>query len=260
MAANEAVLAPGRGRRVLISAWERIPRTLIFTLPEKVCSALVESRGSVDALDVDEVELNNLILGFCNDCVREVLGNAAAPQSIAPLTISRSAVAIAFMPGAMASSTLINTNKGAVGLTCITAGASQTAARSDGSQRKRVLIVDDDGLARKLIAKAVADLDIEFSAVESGAEALAAVAELGPHLVLLDYEMPVMNGHECLLRMRQLSASIQVIMVTARGTADVVKKCVEGGAAGFIVKPFRVIDLQDRVRKALGLPDPIGVA
>ena len=114
----------------------------------------------------------------------------------------------------------------------------------------RVLVVDDDFMVARIHERFVERTD-GFSIVGTagtGAEALTAVAELGPDLVLLDVHLPDMDGIEVLRSLRAAGHGVGVIMVTAERDAEVVRAALLGGAQQYLVKPFEYPELADRLR------------
>lgn len=107
--------------------------------------------------------------------------------------------------------------------------------------RTRVLIVDDSAVMRSLLRSVVAaDPSLEVAGTAAnGVDALEAVAALKPDLMLLDVEMPVMDGLETLRRLQAQGSQVPVIMcsaVTQRG-AKVTIEALAGGAADYVTKP-----------------------
>ena len=103
-----------------------------------------------------------------------------------------------------------------------------------------VLIVDDDFMVAEIHRRFVEQVD-GFRAVgvtRTGAEALTAVQELRPHLVLLDVYLPDMTGLDVLQQLRSDGNLVGVIMITAARELDTVKGALDGGAADFLIKPF----------------------
>ena len=125
------------------------------------------------------------------------------------------------------------------------------------ADRTRVLIVEDEpdiaGLMKHALERG-GELEVEH--VNTGAAALKSVMEEPPGLVLLDLNLPFIDGLEVcrLLRGRSVSAGIPIIMVTARtGEMDRVAG-LEIGADDYITKPFSVRELVARVRAVLRRP------
>jgi two-component system chemotaxis response regulator CheY len=120
----------------------------------------------------------------------------------------------------------------------------------------RVLVIDDSATLRallKLHLSRVADREVLFA--ENGQAALKILREgASPDLILLDINMPVMNGLE-FLKLREasgVSTSIPVILVTTEGKEEDVERGVAAGARGYLKKPFTAQDLESAIAKALG--------
>lgn len=114
----------------------------------------------------------------------------------------------------------------------------------------RMALVEDDLEIRRLVADALAEQGHD---VESAATAMAGL-ELAvkgkPDLVLLDLGLPDLDGTE-LLRMIRAVSQVPVIVITARGTDDVVVRTLDAGADDYLVKPFSVSQLEARIRAVL---------
>jgi DNA-binding response OmpR family regulator len=126
--------------------------------------------------------------------------------------------------------------------------------------KARVLIVEDEpdiaGLMKHALERGG---DLEVEQVGTGAAALKSVMEEPPSLVLLDLNLPFIDGLEVcrLLRGRPVSAAIPIIMVTARtGETDRVSG-LELGADDYVTKPFSLRELVARVRAVLRRPQQI---
>lgn len=117
---------------------------------------------------------------------------------------------------------------------------------SMGATLTRVLMVDDDPDIRAmahLSLTAVGGLEVELC--PSGAEALARVPNLAPHLVLMDVSMPEMDGPTTLGRLRALPCmeGVPVVFMTANTQPSEVQALLTLGAAGVIPKPFDPMQL-----------------
>lgn len=118
--------------------------------------------------------------------------------------------------------------------------------------KKRILIVDDSFVMRALLRGIVtSDPDLEVAGeATNGLEALQQVKEISPDLVLLDIEMPHMDGIECLKRLRLLS-KVPVIIVSSVAQAGS-PQAVEArkfGAAEVIAKPSGAMSLDLNAKK-----------
>ncbi len=105
----------------------------------------------------------------------------------------------------------------------------------------RVLIVDDSAVSTKLLTKLLSPLtDLEVvGTAANGKLALPLIGQLRPDVVILDLEMPVMNGLETIVAMKQLAPHLPIIMLsalTAEGGA-LALEALEKGAADYIAKP-----------------------
>ena len=103
--------------------------------------------------------------------------------------------------------------------------------------RRRILIVDDEPLITEVLGEHFrGDFDVETAL--SGTDALTAIVRQRPDLVLLDINMPRMNGVEVLRDLKKIDDSITVIMVTANEQVALAAEALKLGAFGYIPKPF----------------------
>jgi CheY-like chemotaxis protein len=118
----------------------------------------------------------------------------------------------------------------------------------------RILHVDDEPDIRELV-KLSLGLDPELSVknCSSGNDALVAAAEWVPAVILMDVMMPIMDGPQTLVHLResQLTANIPVVFMTARAQTREVEHFLSLGAAGVIPKPFDPMTLAAAVRNYL---------
>jgi DNA-binding response OmpR family regulator len=120
--------------------------------------------------------------------------------------------------------------------------------------KRRVLIVEDEEDVAGLIKHAVERSgDMEAEVVGSGDTALKAVSERRPDLLILDLNLPVLDGVEVcrILRSRTETRQLPIIIVTARGSEDDRVSGLELGADDYVTKPFSLRELTARVRGAL---------
>jgi response regulator of citrate/malate metabolism len=113
----------------------------------------------------------------------------------------------------------------------------------------RVLVVDDDFMVARVHAgfvRRVPGFEVVGTA-HTGAEALADVARLAPHLVLLDVYLPDMSGLDVLRTLRQECPDVDVLVVSAARDVDTVKEALRGGVVHYLVKPFDQAALAERL-------------
>jgi DNA-binding NtrC family response regulator len=114
-----------------------------------------------------------------------------------------------------------------------------------------VLLVDDDATFRRVLAGELERLGFAVSSAGSGAEALEAAAERQPDVVLLDLQLPDMNGLEVLEAIRERSAGTEVIMLTGHGSIDTAIESIRKGAFDYVAKPCPLDELEVRVQRAI---------
>lgn len=116
--------------------------------------------------------------------------------------------------------------------------------------KKRILVVDDDNMN---LARTRIILGKEYDVVlaDSGIQALAKVQNEKVDMVLLDIDMPGMNGIETFERMKDLATPVPVIFLTASGLEEDVVSAIKLGAANYLKKPYRPQELIKRVVQEL---------
>jgi len=119
---------------------------------------------------------------------------------------------------------------------------------------KRVLIADDEPNIVVSLEFLMRQKGYEVRVVHAGDEALRAVAEFAPDLVLLDVMMPRMSGYEVCQKMRENPAwqGIKVVILSAKGRDVEVSKGMAVGADAYVTKPFSTRDLIARIEQMLG--------
>ncbi len=116
----------------------------------------------------------------------------------------------------------------------------------------KVLIADDQTLLRDGL-KTIFELEHDMEVVgvaEDGEQTLQLFREFNPDVVLLDIQMPVMNGIECLRQIRHDSRETKVIMLTTFDEENYIIEAMANGATGFLVKDMQGDQLIDSVRNA----------
>jgi CheY-like chemotaxis protein len=121
----------------------------------------------------------------------------------------------------------------------------------------RALVVDDDPSIAKMLGEVCRDLGLDVITARDGVEALEQLRQLGAHIVLLDLDMPRLDGLGLLeaLRREPLLPQPSVVVVAAATDAAGRLRCAELGAIDYIDKPFRVADVQRRIGRVLAVTD-----
>jgi DNA-binding response OmpR family regulator len=122
------------------------------------------------------------------------------------------------------------------------------------SERRRVLVVDDDEPVRVLVKNVFEDAGYDVRVAPDGETALAVCAEFQPHLITLDLVMPGLDGWGVLERLRTQPSPPPVVVVSGRTDMvppGVLDRCV----GGYVTKPFHVADLLSACRRVLAQED-----
>jgi two-component system cell cycle response regulator len=123
------------------------------------------------------------------------------------------------------------------------------------NKNRKILIVDDDETSRKLVGKALEFEGYQVQMAEDGSKALERIKDWQPHLLLLDVNMPGLNGLETLAKVRLKDEYISVIFVSANSETEDVIRGLDAGADDYVKKPFEVLELLSRVRSQLRIKD-----
>jgi DNA-binding NtrC family response regulator len=101
----------------------------------------------------------------------------------------------------------------------------------------KVLIVDDEVKIRKIFAKILSDEGYQVTSTENGLKGIQQLKQFKPQIVLLDQNMPGMNGIETLLQMKEMDPDVLVIIITAHGEVSLAVDAMKKGAFDYIEKP-----------------------
>ena len=122
---------------------------------------------------------------------------------------------------------------------------------------ERILVADDDATSRKLLTRILTRAGFTCTEAPDGIEALKQLHDDAPSLLLLDYDMPGMNGAEVLKQLRRdgnaVVAQIPAIMLTGHGGEASEVLCLEAGADDFVTKPINDAVLRARIDTQLRL-------
>src|SRR5437588_2007325 len=127
----------------------------------------------------------------------------------------------------------------------------------DNKPDDRILVVDDDATSRKMLVRTLSSAGYDCYESDNGAETLKLVHGEQPSLLLLDFDMPGLDGAEVLKRMRAdrdpAVAQIPAIMLTGHGGEESEVLCLEAGADDFVTKPINTAVLRARIETQLRL-------
>jgi pilus assembly protein CpaE len=117
----------------------------------------------------------------------------------------------------------------------------------------RVLVIDDDRLIRKVIQKALSDLNYEVIETEDGLEALKRIKSIRPDAVIVDKMMPGIDGFEVTRRLRREPQLTHIPILVLTGESDLQEKLAafEAGADDYLCKPFAAAELAARLNVLL---------
>lgn len=118
--------------------------------------------------------------------------------------------------------------------------------------KKKILIVDDALFMRAQLKKILSAMDVELIEAANGQEACEHYEQDSPDLILMDISMPVMDGIDALVNIRQKNKTIPVIMCSANGQDSIVVDAIQKGVNDFIVKPFTPDKILQTVKDYLG--------
>jgi len=124
-----------------------------------------------------------------------------------------------------------------------------------GLGKCRILIVDDQEDNRHLLEQTLGPVGFELRLAIDGEQAIKAFEEWRPHMILMDFRMPVMDGHEAIRRIRAAAddKKLKIIAVSASALDENRKVLLEIGADDFIAKPIQEAELFAKIRTHLGV-------
>jgi len=122
---------------------------------------------------------------------------------------------------------------------------------SENGGRLRVLVVDDEPNILDVISMALRYEQFDVETAPNGRDALAAVREFRPHVILLDIMLPDMEGFEVARRLGADRAGIPIIFLTARDTTEDKVRGLTMGGDDYVTKPFSLEELVARIRAIL---------
>jgi len=117
--------------------------------------------------------------------------------------------------------------------------------------KKRILVADDEGAVVKILKDRFTHWGYEVETASEGEEALNKVESFEPHLILLDLKMPKISGLELLERTKKKHPQIGILILTASQSKGTFRTCLEKGADGYMLKPFKPENIKEYAEKIL---------
>ena len=123
---------------------------------------------------------------------------------------------------------------------------------------KTCLVVDDSGVVRKVARRIVEEMNFEVIEAEDGSKALEACKQAFPDAILLDWNMPVMDGFEFICHLRRMPGGDvpKVVFCTTENGMDHIARALDAGADEYIMKPFDKNIVADKFRE-VGLVEAV---
>ena len=126
-----------------------------------------------------------------------------------------------------------------------------------GKKLARVLLVNDNDVMRSLLRSMLRGEDYEVvGEARNGDQGLDMALRLQPDIICLDIEMPLKNGIEVLPALREKLPAARIFMITGHTERAMVQAAIEGGASGYIVKPFNAARVLDTLAATADKPKP----
>ena len=121
--------------------------------------------------------------------------------------------------------------------------------------KRRVLIVDDEDVNLQLLSNILRAQGYEIATATNGRDAVHIIKKNPPDMVLLDVEMPVMDGYETLKKIRETYPAnrLPVIIITIKDESEDMVHAFEMGANDFVIKPIDLAVLLARIRTHLSV-------
>ncbi|MCZ7362680.1 MAG: response regulator [Candidatus Methanoperedens sp.] len=116
---------------------------------------------------------------------------------------------------------------------------------------KNILIIEDEKEIRDGLAEVLEDAGFVVDSAENGQQGLEKIKTKEFDVVVTDLIMPVIGGMEVLRETKRMKPKTRVILITAYATVDNAVEAMKAGASDYITKPFRIDEVQTKIRKVL---------
>ncbi len=130
-------------------------------------------------------------------------------------------------------------------------GRDETRDKEESDVKESILIIDDDAGVRQVLADSLTSMGYEARSLDSGDRVLGAVRDASCDLLILDMVLPRTDGMEVLQEVHRHHPDLPVIMITGYASVETAIKAMKMGAFDYVVKPFRMEEVELVVGKAL---------
>lgn len=118
--------------------------------------------------------------------------------------------------------------------------------------KKRILLVEDNPTTQKLLAIILEKMGLETTVVTNGLEAIEFIREHPVSMILMDCQLPEMDGLSATKQLRNMGVEVPIIALTAYFQDDIREQCLLSGMNDVLNKPFRQSEIATSIRKWLG--------
>ena len=148
---------------------------------------------------------------------------------------------------------LLRTNHSQTTIQHVDQDRSQNSSKNVRHHLRRALIIDDSLSARRSLAQLLSDMNYEVSTAIDGIDAIEKMEEKLPDIIVVDLEMPRMNGLELTshVRNRADTKNVPVIMLTSRATDKHRQQAISAGVDVYLTKPFSENEIMDQINQAV---------
>jgi DNA-binding response OmpR family regulator len=129
-----------------------------------------------------------------------------------------------------------------------TDSATAVGSADESAKKKLILAVDDTEFFLAMLKAVFQNTKFKLICVTSGEDALKVLERYNPDLLLLDIEMPGMNGYELAAKIRESGQKAPIVFLTGNAKKENVVKAVKAGAVDFIVKPINKKEVVAKIR------------
>jgi FixJ family two-component response regulator len=133
---------------------------------------------------------------------------------------------------------------------------AKTGLEDTATTQPHIAVVDDDPSVIRSLARLLRSAGYAVRTYNSAQDFLTSLATLSPQCLVLDVQMPAMNGFELQARLRDSGCSLPVVFITAHDTAEARASARRGGAVGLLPKPFDNNSLLAVIGRVLASPEP----